>query len=112
MDSQMTLCRVVQPILRWGMMLSLALMLFGLLLGLANGDREAGVIPLVEIPSRLAELDPVAFLTLGITLLIATPLARVLGSLCVFVKEGDRKFVLVSLTVLLFVAAAILLGTA
>ncbi|OPX61856.1 MAG: hypothetical protein A4E29_00673 [Methanomassiliicoccales archaeon PtaB.Bin134] len=45
-------------------------------------------------------------------LLIATPLARVLGSLCVFIKEGDRKFILVSLGVLLAVAVAVLIGAA
>lgn len=112
MPSQSALCGVVQPILRWGMVLSLALMLFGLALGIFTGGQEASVVPLEKVPSRILELDPAGFLTLGIVLLIATPLARVIGALCVFIREGDRKFVLVSLAVLLSVALAVLLGTA
>jgi uncharacterized membrane protein len=103
---------VVHPILRWGMVLSLVLMLFGLALGIMTGTPEASVVPLEKIPSQLIELDPVAFLTLGIVLLIATPLARVFGALCVFIRERDRKFILVSLAVLLSVALAVLLGAA
>jgi len=112
MTSQSALRDVVQPILRWGMVLSLALMLFGLSLGIITGDQEASVVPLGKIPSQLLELQPAAFLTLGIVLLIATPLARVFGSLCVFIRERDRRFVLVSLVVLLSVALAVLLGAA
>jgi uncharacterized membrane protein len=112
MPSQSALCGVVQPILRWGMVLSLVLMLFGLSLGIATGAQEASVVPLENVPSQLLELDPAAFLTLGIVLLIATPLARVFGALFVFLREGDRKFVLVSLAVLFSVALAVLLGAA
>lgn len=112
MSSQSALCGVVRPILRWGMVLSLVLMLFGLTLGVVTGVQEASVVPLDKLPSGLLELDPAAFLTLGIVLLIATPLARVFGALCVFIREGDRKFVLVSLVVLLSVALAVLLGAA
>ncbi|MHC1681156.1 MAG: DUF1634 domain-containing protein [Methanomassiliicoccales archaeon] len=112
MPSQISLCSVVHPILRWGMVLSLVLMLFGLALGIVTGVQEASVVPLEKIPSKLLDLDPAAFLTLGIVLLIATPLARVLGALCVFIRERDRKFILVSLVVLLSVALAVLLGAA
>lgn len=112
MPSQRSLCSVVQPILRWGMILSLGLMFLGLALGIMTGAEEASVLPLERIPSQLLDLDPAAFLTLGIVLLIATPLARVFGSLCVFIKERDRKFVLVSLAVLLSVALAVILGAA
>lgn len=112
MPSQSTLCGVVQPILRWGMVLSLVLMLLGLALGVVLGIEGTSVVPLEKIPSQILELDPAAFLTLGIVLLIATPLARVVGALCVFIREGDRKFILVSLAVLLAVALAVFLGAA
>jgi uncharacterized membrane protein len=87
-------------------------MLLGLALGVVLGIEGASVVPLEKIPSQLLELDPAAFLTLGIVLLIATPLARVVGALCVFIREGDRKFILVSLAVLLAVALAVFLGAA
>ena len=110
MPSQSTLCGVVRPILRWGMVLSLILMLVGLALGMIAGEQEATVVPLERIPSQLLELDPAALLTLGIVLLIATPLARVFGALCVFIRERDRKFILVSVVVLLSVFLAVILG--
>lgn len=112
MISQVNLCRVVQPILRWGMILSLSLMILGLALGAVEGTGATDVLPLGRIPAGLAELDPLAFLTLGLVLLIATPLARVVAALIVFLREGDRKFVLISAVVLFAVAAAVLLGAA
>ncbi|HSA35061.1 MAG TPA: DUF1634 domain-containing protein [Methanomassiliicoccales archaeon] len=112
MPSQSTLCGVVRPILRWGMVLSLILMLIGLALGVIAGEQEATVVPLEKIPLQLMEMDPAAFLTLGIVLLIATPLARVFGALCVFIRERDRKFILVSMAVLLSVFLAVILGAA
>jgi uncharacterized membrane protein len=112
MISQVKLCRVVQPILRWGMVISLSLMIIGLALGAIEGTGATGVLPLDRIPAGLTELDPLAFLTLGLVLLIATPLTRVIAALMVFLIEGDRKFVLISAVVLLAVTAAVLLGAA
>lgn len=112
MPSQRTLCEVVRPILRWGMVISLVLMLTGLTIGLVTGGQDASVVPLEDIPAGLMHLRATAFLTLGIVLLIATPLARVVGSMCVFIRERDGKFVLVSMVVLLSVALAVLLGAA
>ncbi|MCX6650312.1 MAG: DUF1634 domain-containing protein [Methanomassiliicoccales archaeon] len=110
MTSQVNLCHVVQPILRWGMISSLCMMLIGLAIGAVEGTEATGVLSLDRIPAGLAELDPLAFLTLGLVLLIATPLTRVVGALFVFLKEGDRKFILISVAVLLAVTAAVLLG--
>lgn len=112
MRSQIKLCQVVQPILRWGMVLSLGLMFTGLVLGVVSGTETVVVLPLERIPGALLDLEPLAFLSLGIVLLIATPLARVFGALCVFLQERDGKFVLISLAVLAAVAAAVLLGAA
>lgn len=111
MPSQQRLCSVVQPILRWGMVLSLAMMLFGLTLGIATGAGPTKVLSLDRIPAGILELDPMAFLSLGIVLLIATPLSRVIGALCVFIQERDRKFVLISLGVMAMVALAVLIGS-
>lgn len=112
MSSQIKLCQVVQPILRWGMVLSLGLMFTGLVLGMITGVDSVEVLPLERIPGALLDLDPQALLSLGIVLLIATPLARVFGALCVFVQERDGKFILITLAVLAAVAAAVLIGAA
>ena len=110
MSSQIKLCQVVGPILRGGMLLSLGLMFTGLMLGIIAGTGSVEVLPLEHIPDALLDLDPQALLSLGIVLLIATPLARVFGALCVFIQEGDRKFILISLGVLSAVTAAVLIG--
>jgi uncharacterized membrane protein len=94
------------------MVISLVLMVAGLLLAVLTGVGSVEVLSLGSIPSGLLDLDPRAFLSMGIVLLIATPLARVFGALCVFVQERDAKFVLISLAVLGAVAAAVLLGAA
>ncbi|MCG7844700.1 MAG: DUF1634 domain-containing protein, partial [Methanomassiliicoccales archaeon] len=100
------------PILRWGMVLSMVMMLVGLTLGVISGTESTKALSLERIPSGILELEPMAFLSLGIVLLIVTPLARVFGALCVFIREGDRKFILISLVVLTAVTVAVLLGAA
>jgi uncharacterized membrane protein len=94
------------------MVLSLGLIFTGLVLGLVSGAEAVEVMPLERIPAAIVELEPLAFLSLGIVLLIATPLARVFGALCVFLQERDTKFILITLAVLAAVAAAVLLGAA
>ncbi|TFG57260.1 MAG: DUF1634 domain-containing protein [Methanomassiliicoccus sp.] len=111
MAGQERLCRVVHPILKWGMLLSLALLISGLLLGMGAGTEMEGTLPLEEIPQGMVDLDPLAFVTLGLLMLIATPLTRVLGALCLFLGEKDWKFALISTVVLSAVVLAILLGT-
>jgi uncharacterized membrane protein len=51
------------------------------------------------IPAALA-LDPPAVIQFGMLLLIATPVARVLFALVMFLRERDRNFVLITLLVL------------
>lgn len=49
----------------------------------------------------LAAGAPVAYLTLGILLLVATPLARVLSGLYYFERDGESSIAAVALTVFL-----------
>jgi uncharacterized membrane protein len=50
------------------------------------------------------------FLNLGMLLLVATPVLRVVGSLCDFVRMRDWRFAGVTLLVLLFLAVGVLSG--
>jgi len=105
--------RVIRSILLCGIALSVALMAAGLVLGVARGaGLPRGVVPLAELPRALAALRPAAYLSLGLIVLIGTPFVRVAGSLVVFVRERDRRFVLVTTIVLLVMCLGVVLGRA
>jgi uncharacterized membrane protein len=103
--------RTIRWILLCGIALSVALMAAGLLLGVARGAGiPRGVVPLAEIPRALVALRPAAYLSLGLIVLIGTPFVRVAGSLVVFVRERDRRYVLVTAIVLCVMCLGILIG--
>jgi len=105
--------RVIRSILLCGIALSVALMAAGLVLGVARGaGLPRGVVPLAELPRALAALRPAAYLSLGLIVLIGTPFVRVVGSLVVFVRERDRRYVLVTTIVLLVMCLGVVLGRA
>jgi uncharacterized membrane protein len=54
----------------------------------------------LQLPALLAHGNPAAIIQLGILLLIATPIARVVFAVIGFAIERDRLYVLVSLIVL------------
>jgi uncharacterized membrane protein len=105
--------RAIRWILLCGVALSVGLMTAGLVLGVTRGaGLPRGVIPLAEVPRALAALRPAAYLSLGLIVLIGTPFVRVGGSLVIFVKERDRRYVLVTATVLLVMCLGLALGKA
>ena len=105
--------RVIRWILLCGIALSVALMAVGLVLGVARGaGLPRGVVPLAELPRGLAALRPAAYLSLGLIVLIATPFVRVAGSLVVFARERDGRYVLVTASVLLIMCVGVVLGKA
>ena len=105
--------RVIRWILLCGIALSVALMVAGLILGVVRGvGLPRGVVPLAELPRALTALRPAAYLSLGLIVLIGTPFVRVAGSLAVFAKARDRRYVLVTATVLLVMCLGVVLGKA
>jgi uncharacterized membrane protein len=52
----------------------------------------------------------VAFLSLGLMILMATPAIRVLGSVIVFLWERDWRYAAITLLVLSVMIASVLLG--
>ena len=103
--------RAIRAILLCGIALSVAFMAAGLVLGVARGaGLPRGVVPLAELPRALAALRPAAYLSLGLIVLIGTPFVRVAGSLVVFVRERDGRYVLVTATVLFVMCLGLVLG--
>ncbi len=101
-------------LLRFGVFLSAAVVLIGGVLYLLHhsadnvgyhqffGERTG----LGNIFAAAFRLEPAGIIGLGVILLIATPVARVLYALMSFVRERDRRFVVITL----IVAAVLLYG--
>ena len=58
----------------------------------------------------LAAARPAGFLWLGLLCMIATPSARVLAALIGYLRFGERSMVLVSVGILLVIAASVAIG--
>jgi uncharacterized membrane protein len=93
--------RLIYHVLRAGVVISVAILLFGFVLVATTGQP----IPERSISTRslgvqLYHFTPEGYLSLGVLILIFTPVVRVLLSLVSFVKEGDRTYVLMTAIVL------------
>lgn len=66
--------------------------------------------PIAAIRS-LAHVHPGGLASLGLVVLILTPVARVIGSLVVFLYERELRFALVTLAVLALMVVSFLLGS-
>lgn len=105
--------RTIRTILLAGIAVSVALMAVGLVLGVAHGTMlPRAMVPLSALPAALAHLDPAAYVSLGLIVLVATPFVRVVGSLVAFAVERDRAYVLITATVLVVMCVGVLLGRA
>jgi uncharacterized membrane protein len=103
--------RTVNRILTVGIVLTVALLAAGLVLSIAGGKGlPTRVVPLADLPSLVADLDPAAYLSLGLIVLVATPFVRVAGSIVAFARERDGRFVLVTAVVLAVMCLSVVLG--
>ena len=108
---------VISKVLRYGVLLSSAVIVAGtiILLG-ADAFSPAGSylvyspnqvphgafpVSLGALASGLAALSPFAVIELGILLLLATPVSRVLFSIFLFAAERNRTYVYITTAVLL-----------
>ena len=119
---------LISEILRWGVALSLGLMVLGTALiflradtyGAGGGNAEdlARLIALEHtIPHSLAwlwhgllALDGQAVIVLGLLLLIATPVLRVVASVLAYLRERDWVYFGITGTVLVLLMLCFLLG--
>jgi len=88
--------------------LSAVLLVVGILVLLFNPTAEVGsTLPLSELPSALARGEPSALTTLGILVMIVTPIARVFILVEGFFARKDMEFALIGLVVLLILLLSI-----
>ena len=103
-------------ILQGGVLISSAVICVGIglwLLGIGqHPDQQLLVFPhtLNEVGSGLLMLHPQAIITLGLLLLLATPVVRVFASIFAFALEHDRRYVVITTVVLAILMMSFLLG--
>jgi uncharacterized membrane protein YfcA/uncharacterized membrane protein len=115
-QAQSGMTKSIGWILQIGVMLSAAIILLGIVL---LPTRPGGLSPervlafpqtLSLLASELLVLRPQAIITLGLLLLIATPVVRVAASIVAFALEGDRRYVVITSVVLLILLFSLFLG--
>jgi len=104
---------VIGWVLLGGVFLSATVILIGLILEALQSNKFAPE-KLQQFPQTFAQvwsgllvLQPQAVITLGLLLLIATPVVRVAVSVAAFVVERDRRFIVITLLVLLILLFSI-----
>ena len=102
---------VVHSVLIIGLLISTALMLAGVGLALfSQRDLPTAVPEISDVINRVRALRPSGFLALGLLLLIATPILRVIGSIGAFVYERDWRFAGITTLVLGVLIVSVVLG--
>ncbi len=115
--------QVVGRVLRYGSLLSVALIAVGVVLMAASGSFGSLGIPqsssgelrppvhsMVGLLAGLQGGDPSALVSLGLLVLIATPVARVATTVVYFLFRRDRLYLAITSFVLLVLIAGFLLG--
>jgi uncharacterized membrane protein len=103
-------------ILQIGVVLSAAIIIVGLFLLLGQGGaldaQQLQTFPhtLDQVWSGLRVLQPQAIIELGLLLLIATPVLRVMISVVAFNMEHDRRYVVIALLLLAILMTSFMLG--
>jgi len=115
---------LVSDVLRYGVLVSSVVVVLGVVLALAKyGLLSASdfltylpnqiphgtfKVDLADLATGLLVLDPFSVIELGVIVLLATPVARVLLSVFLFAAEGDRTYVYITVTVLVLLLFSIL----
>jgi uncharacterized membrane protein len=109
--AQAQLNRVVQLVMRLGLVASGGLLLLGAALALALGQRLPTVDPApLEALSRALRLEPAGLLVLGVGVLVATPIVSLTACLGVFVGRRDWRYAAITGLVLSITLLSIAVG--
>jgi uncharacterized membrane protein len=93
--------------------LCVTLLLVGIALSLLSGNGlPHKVVAAGDLASGLSRRSPAAFLSLGLLTLLALPLLRIGGSLLLFARERDWRYVMVVAGLCGIIAASVLVGQA
>lgn len=105
----------ISHVLRGGVIISAAIILVGLVwfyLQMAISGQATLTYPhtVIEVAQQLTQGDPLALVTLGLLILLLTPILRVAISIIIFALERDWLYTVITLIVLLILLVSLLLG--
>jgi uncharacterized membrane protein len=110
MDMDRTIARLITT----GTLLGVTALSIGVLgmirLGISPTELSVPSLDIAALPAGLWALQPVAFLWLGLIIVIATPVVRVAAALVAFARTGHPRMVLISAGILVVIAAGVVLG--
>jgi uncharacterized membrane protein len=102
---------VIARLLLGGSVVGIVLLSVGVALMAVNGiSAEATAFPVFDpgtVVADLVALRPAGFLWAGIVILIATPIARVIGECITYMVRGDRILALVAVAILGVIALSV-----
>jgi uncharacterized membrane protein len=107
--------RTVARLLTGGTYLSVGLLAIGVVLMAITGISPLDDAPAFDpgrIPAEILALQPVGFLWLGLLVIVATPIGRVVVSLIGYLATGERRMALVSVAILVVIGVGVILGVA
>lgn len=109
--NQHDLNEVVHQVLIIGLYSSVALMLTGIVIDLVRHRAlPTQVLPIREAIMMTLQLRASGFFSLGLIILILTPMLRVIGSIVVFLWERDWRYAGITFLVLVVMLISIAIG--
>jgi len=104
----------IARLLTVGTLASVALLAIGAVLALATGVSPRQAPPAFDlgaIGADITSLRPAGFIWLGLAGTLVTPASRVVAALVGFARTGERGMAVVSVLILIVIAAGVVAGT-
>ena len=102
--------RLLSRLLLAGLLLAVLLMVAGAVLAAAGNGPVERASSLSDLPGALASLQPWGLIILGLLVLMATPVARVVALLALFAWRRSWRFSAICVFVLAVLALSVFLG--
>jgi len=97
--------------LRSGIACSLCLVCLGFILAsITKAELTDAVIPPDQFFHRILELDPLAIITLGILILVLTPLSSIVLAMIAFLMEKDKLYLGISIAIVCILVLSLVLA--
>ncbi len=112
-DLQSHLYERIRLVLAVGIVASIGIMLFGFVVFIVKGGASNGNPQSVgQLIMGIMNLDASSIIWLGTFILILTPITRIVTSTVLFIREGDTRYFIITLTVLILIMVSFIVGIA
>ncbi len=95
--------KTLRSVLFIGVIIAMLIMVIGLFLYSASPQEDDTAIPMKDLITDLAELNPIAILDVGILVLMITPIAGILSVMFNSIRKQEYKFVYISVLVIILI---------